>query len=144
MWGMRRGPGTDVVQAIHEVGPRLFNLHMKDLTSFDSKESQVAVGDGIMPVRGIFEALIATKYNGFVDLEYEVHPDDPLPGGDQQLCLHAWRSGGHGVREPELKHRGREDWSCVLFVCEAARRAKNKAGRRLRLPAFVFHPVATI
>ena len=33
-----------------------------------------------MPVRRIFEALIATKYNGFVDLEYEVHPDDPMPG----------------------------------------------------------------
>jgi hypothetical protein len=72
--------GTDVVQAIHEVGPRLFNLHMKDLTSFGNKESQVAVGDGIMPVRKMFEALIATKYKGFVDLEYEIHPDDPMPG----------------------------------------------------------------
>jgi sugar phosphate isomerase/epimerase len=72
--------GTDVVQAIHEAGPRLFNVHMKDLTNFNSKESQVAVGDGIMPVRKIFEALIATKYQGLVDLEYEIHPDDPMPG----------------------------------------------------------------
>jgi sugar phosphate isomerase/epimerase len=72
--------GTDVVQAIHAAGPRLFNLHMKDLTDFESKGSQVAVGDGIMPVRRMFEALIAIKYKGFVDLEYEVHPDDPMPG----------------------------------------------------------------
>ena len=72
--------GADVVQAIHEVGPRLLNMHMKDLTNFQSKESQVAVGDGIMPVRKMFEALIATKYQGFVDLEYEIHPDDPMPG----------------------------------------------------------------
>jgi sugar phosphate isomerase/epimerase len=72
--------GTDVVQAIREAGPRLFNVHMKDLTNFQSKESQVAVGDGIMPVRGMFDALIAIKYNGFVDLEYEIHPDDPMPG----------------------------------------------------------------
>jgi sugar phosphate isomerase/epimerase len=72
--------GTDVVQAIHEAGPRLFNVHMKDLTNFENKESQVAVGDGIMPVRKMFEALIATKYSGFVDLEYEIHPDDPVPG----------------------------------------------------------------
>jgi sugar phosphate isomerase/epimerase len=72
--------GTDVVQAIHEAGPRLFNLHMKDLTNFQSKESQVAVGDGIIPVRAMFEALIAMSYQGFVDLEYEVHPDDPMPG----------------------------------------------------------------
>jgi sugar phosphate isomerase/epimerase len=72
--------GTDVIQAIREAGPRLFNVHMKDLTSFQSKESQVAVGEGIMPVKGIFEALIAMRYKGFVDLEYEIHADDPMPG----------------------------------------------------------------
>jgi sugar phosphate isomerase/epimerase len=72
--------GTDVVQAIKEAGPRLFNLHVKDLTNFQNKESQVAVGEGIMPMRKMFEVLIAMKYNGFVDLEYEIHPDDPMPG----------------------------------------------------------------
>jgi sugar phosphate isomerase/epimerase len=72
--------GTDVVQAIHEAGPRLLNVHMKDLTNFESKDSQVAVGDGVIPMRKMFEALIATKYQGFVDLEYEIHPDDPMPG----------------------------------------------------------------
>jgi sugar phosphate isomerase/epimerase len=55
-------------------------MHMKDLTDMKVKESQVAVGDGKMPVREIFEALIAVKYAGFVDLEYEVHGDDPMPG----------------------------------------------------------------
>jgi sugar phosphate isomerase/epimerase len=72
--------GTNVVEAIHKVGARLFNIHMKDLTDFTSKESQVAVGEGIMPVREIFEALIATKYQGFIDLEYEIRPEDPMPG----------------------------------------------------------------
>ena len=72
--------GTDVVEAIHKAGPRLFNVHMKDLTDFHNKESQVAVGEGIMPVPNIFEALVAIKYPGFVDLEYEVRPDDPMPG----------------------------------------------------------------
>jgi sugar phosphate isomerase/epimerase len=72
--------GVDVVKAIHEVGPRLYNMHVKDLTSFQSKESQVPVGEGIMPFREIFQALIATNYKGFVDLEYEIHADDPMPG----------------------------------------------------------------
>jgi len=72
--------GTEVVQAIHEVGARLFNVHMKDLTSFQDKESQMPVGEGIMPVKRIFEALGAIKYKGFVDLEYEIHDDDPMPG----------------------------------------------------------------
>jgi len=72
--------GTDVVQAIHEAGPRLFNIHMKDLTNFQDKENQVAVGEGKMPVPKIFQALAAIGYKGFVDLEYEIHPNDPMPG----------------------------------------------------------------
>ena len=72
--------GTDVVEAIHAVGPRLFNMHVKDLTSFASKESQVAVGRGIIPFREMFEALIKTHYAGFMDLEYEINGDNPLPG----------------------------------------------------------------
>jgi len=72
--------GTEVVQAIREVGGRLFNVYIKDLANFEKKDSQVAVGDGVMPVKKIFEALGAIKYKGFVDLEYEIHADDPMPG----------------------------------------------------------------
>ncbi len=72
--------GTDVVEAIQQVGPRLFNMHIKDLSDFQAKDSQVSVGDGKMPIRKIFETLIAIKYPGFVDLEYEIHGDDPMPG----------------------------------------------------------------
>ena len=42
---------TDIVEAIHQIGPRLFNMHTKDLTDFLSKESQVAVGRGKLPFR---------------------------------------------------------------------------------------------
>jgi sugar phosphate isomerase/epimerase len=72
--------GTDVVQAIHACGPRLYNMHIKDLDSFTDKESQVAVGQGRMPIREIFQALTQIRYPGWVDLEYEIHADDPLPG----------------------------------------------------------------
>jgi sugar phosphate isomerase/epimerase len=72
--------GANLPQAIRDVGPRLFNMHAKDLTDFSNRDSQVAVGEGIMPIRGIFESLIAIKYRGFVDLEYEIHENDPMPG----------------------------------------------------------------
>ena len=72
--------GTDVIAAIKAAGPRLFNIHMKDLTSFTDKESQVAVGRGKMPIHQIFESLKEINYSGWVDLEYEVHGDDPMPG----------------------------------------------------------------
>ncbi|SEF70555.1 Sugar phosphate isomerase/epimerase [Bryocella elongata] len=72
--------GTDPVVAIHAAGPRLFNMHVKDLTDFKSRESQVAVGQGKIPFRAIFEALGSIGYKGFVDLEYEINGDNPMPG----------------------------------------------------------------
>ena len=82
--------GTDVVQAIRAVGPRLFNVHMKDLADPHDKESQVAVGQGILPIPKIFKALLEVNYRGFVDLEYEIHPDDPMPG---VICSFAFMRG---------------------------------------------------
>jgi sugar phosphate isomerase/epimerase len=90
--------GTDIVEAIHAVGPRLFNMHVKDLTSFDSRESQVAVGRGIIPFREMFEALIATRYAGFIDLEYESHADDPMPGVIESMAYMRGMVGGMGYR----------------------------------------------
>ncbi len=72
--------GTDPIEAIHAVGPRLFNMHIKDLTDLKVKESQVAVGEGKIPIPEIFKALVETKYKGFVDLEYEINEKDPMPG----------------------------------------------------------------
>ena len=72
--------GADVVAAIHAAGPRLYDLHIKDLADASAKESQVAVGEGVMPVRAIFQALMDSKYPGNVDLEYEINANDPMPG----------------------------------------------------------------
>ena len=90
--------GTDVVQAIREVGPRLHNMHIKDLGDFTSKESQVNVGEGKMPIREIFEALIAINYKGFVDLEYEIHGDDPMPGVTESFAYMRGVLAGMGYR----------------------------------------------
>ena len=90
--------GTDVVEAIHAVGPRLFNIHMKDLADFNAKESQVAVGRGKMPIREIFAALVQTNYKGFVDLEYEIHGDDPMPGVIESMAYMRGVLTGMGYR----------------------------------------------
>jgi sugar phosphate isomerase/epimerase len=94
--------GIDVIEAIHAVGPRLFNMHMKDLTDISAKESQVAVGDGQLPIRSIFEALIKTKYPGWVDLEYEVHGDDPMPGVTQSFAYMRGVLAGMGYKPMEM------------------------------------------
>ena len=72
--------GANLVDAVHAAGPRLYNLHVKDLADLHVKASQVAVGEGVLPFRELFQALIAIRYKGYVDLEYEVHADDPMPG----------------------------------------------------------------
>jgi sugar phosphate isomerase/epimerase len=72
--------GVNPVDAIRVAGPRLHDVHMKDLAESNVKESQVAVGRGLMPVREIFAELAEMRYPGYVDLEYEIHADDPMPG----------------------------------------------------------------
>ena len=72
--------GVDVVESIAEPGPRLLDMHVKDLANPRVKESQVPVGDGKLPFPQIFLQLIKMKYGGCVNLEYEVQPENPLPG----------------------------------------------------------------
>jgi sugar phosphate isomerase/epimerase len=72
--------GVDVVESIVEAGPRLLDMHIKDLADPRDRESQVAVGDGKLPIPRIFLQLIKMKYGGCVNLEYEIQPENPLPG----------------------------------------------------------------
>jgi sugar phosphate isomerase/epimerase len=72
--------GANVVESVAQAGGRLFDMHMKDLRTFDAHAVQCDVGEGIMPVVGIFKQLEKMGYPGCVNLEYEIHPDNPLPG----------------------------------------------------------------
>ena len=72
--------GADILAAARDAGPRLFDIHAKDLAQRNAKESQVAVGEGILPIRELFQTLIKIGYKGCVDLEYEIHADNPMPG----------------------------------------------------------------
>ncbi len=72
--------GADVVKAIREAGPRVLDVHIKDLSDLMVKESQVNVGRGVMPIPEIFRALQDIDFKGYVNLEYEINGDDPLPG----------------------------------------------------------------
>jgi len=62
------------------------------------KESQVAVGEGVMPVPDIFKALIDMRYTGNVDLEYEILPDNPMPGVLQSFAYMRGVLAGMGYK----------------------------------------------
>ena len=72
--------GVDIVEWIAKAGPRLLDMHAKDLLDPMNKEAQVAVGEGKLPIKAIFAQLIKMRYNGSVNLEYEIQENDPLPG----------------------------------------------------------------
>lgn len=72
--------GADVIKTVSLAGPRLLDLHIKDLADGTSRDSQVEVGRGILPIAGVFKELVRTKFQGHVSLEYEIKADDPVPG----------------------------------------------------------------
>ena len=72
--------GVDIVESIRQAGPRLLDMHIKDLKSSTEKASQVPVGDGVLPIVAIFKELKRMNYQGYVNLEYEIEASDPLPG----------------------------------------------------------------
>jgi sugar phosphate isomerase/epimerase len=72
--------GVDVVESIRLAGPRLFDVHVKDMRDMSLEETQVPVGEGQMPIPAIFRELKKLNYRGGVMLEYEVDENDPLPG----------------------------------------------------------------
>jgi inosose dehydratase len=78
--------GTDPVEAILKHHDRVYDLHVKDLADATDKDSQVEVGRGVLDVPRLVRALLKIKYAGQVGLEYEIKPDDPLPGIIESLA----------------------------------------------------------
>lgn len=89
--------GVDVVEAIAEAGDRVLDMHMKDLADMMKRDSQVAVGEGKMPVAAIFKQLHKMNYQGYVNLEYEIYADDPLPGMKQSFAYMRGVLDGLGI-----------------------------------------------
>jgi inosose dehydratase len=77
--------GTDPVQAVLECQDRLYDMHVKDLRDKTDRDSQVAVGRGVIDFPGLFTALKKIGYRGQIGLEYEIFPDDPIPGMRESL-----------------------------------------------------------
>lgn len=77
--------GADIVQSVSLAGPRLLDLHVKDLSDKTKKESQVEVGKGLLDIPGLFRALVKARFAGHVSLEYEINENDPVTGIKESL-----------------------------------------------------------
>ena len=78
--------GADPVRAVADAGSRLLDMHAKDLRDLRVMESQCIVGEGKIPIVEIFRQLQKIRFPGYVNLEYEIEPDDPLPGMKQSFA----------------------------------------------------------
>lgn len=72
--------GKDILETLEIAGPRLLDMHVKDLKNALGKDSQCDVGDGVLPIVEIFKYLKKVKYTGGVMLEYEINGDNPVMG----------------------------------------------------------------
>ena len=61
----------------------------------------------MLPFPEIFSQLVAMRYAGYVNLEYEIEPDDPLPGMKQSLSY--MRGVCAALATPPARRRGARD-----------------------------------
>jgi sugar phosphate isomerase/epimerase len=94
--------GTDPVRAAADAGARLLDMHAKDLRDLRIKESQCVVGEGKIPVPALFRQLEAMKYAGYVNLEYEIEEDNPMPGMKQSFAYMRGVLAGLAARSPQV------------------------------------------
>ena len=72
--------GVDLIESLDRAGSRLLDVHSKDLRDARSEANQCDVGEGVLPIVRIFRQLKKMNYRGCVNLEYEIHPENPLTG----------------------------------------------------------------
>ena len=73
--------GVDPLAAAREAGPRLLDLHGKDLRKqSDGSWTAVDVGDGDIAIPALFRQLSKMGYAGYFNLEHEMKDDQWLTG----------------------------------------------------------------
>jgi sugar phosphate isomerase/epimerase len=72
--------GLDVVEMVRQAGSRLLDMHVWDSRTAGRQSQPCPVGDGVLPVAAMFKQLIQMNYAGMVNLEYELEPENPMPG----------------------------------------------------------------
>jgi len=78
--GHAKRTGANLEAAIKEAGPRLFDLHIKDVTGAVKEAKAIEVGRGVIDFPALVKTLHSISYKGLCSIEYEKDMTDPLPG----------------------------------------------------------------
>jgi inosose dehydratase len=71
---------VDPAEAIRQCAPRLYDVHLKDLSILEHPNNGVEIGRGVLDVRAMLQALLDINYAYHAGIEYEAQAKDPLPG----------------------------------------------------------------
>jgi inosose dehydratase len=72
--------GIDPSEAAAECGPRLLDVHLKDVTASTKDGTATGAGRGVVDLVRFLRTLTAMAYGGTAAFEYEKDGKDPLPG----------------------------------------------------------------
>ncbi len=72
--------GLDPSDSAAKYKERLLDVHMKDVTSANSRGQAIEIGRGVIDIPKFLKTLIAINYAGVVSFEYEKDPADPVAG----------------------------------------------------------------
>jgi sugar phosphate isomerase/epimerase len=72
--------GADPVKVVNDYGPRIFDLHIKDLKEISRAAQPIELGRGALDIPGLLTALIKIRYAGVCSIEHEMDMNDPMPG----------------------------------------------------------------
>jgi len=70
----------DPVAAINHCAKRLYEFHMKDVTSATASGKPTELGKGVIDIPAVLGALVKLQWPYHIALEYEANPDNPMPG----------------------------------------------------------------
>ncbi|MCJ7486823.1 MAG: sugar phosphate isomerase/epimerase [Candidatus Aminicenantes bacterium] len=93
--------GIDPSEAAAACGPRLLDVHLKDVTAPTKDGTAVEAGRGVIDLPRFLRALATMDYRGTAAFEYEKDGQDPLPGLAESVGY------VRGVLAAQEKQRGR-------------------------------------
>ncbi|HET6555955.1 MAG TPA: TIM barrel protein [Prolixibacteraceae bacterium] len=78
---IQRDPSAD----LKDYFGRIFEIHVKDVTSSDKEGGAIEVGRGVIDIPGFLKTVIQKKFSGIISFEYEKEDKDPVPGLAESL-----------------------------------------------------------
>ncbi len=77
--------GLDPVECMQKLKGKIFTIHVKDIEKAEKSAEDVVWGTGVCNFKGVMEEAKKQNFKGTWSIEYEAHPEDPVPYIEKSL-----------------------------------------------------------